>query len=428
MIKKMLKRIFASHFLRSSSIFFIGAIVGSIFNYLFAMSMGRMMGPTNYGVLVALFSWMALITIPTGVVATVAIRFTAAFKTRNEIGKIQSLFYLLSKNIFYIALAVAVILAAAAGPINKFLNIPSRLPTILLGVAIIFMFLIAVTRGILQGLQKFTQLSLNISIDPFIKLLLGLTLVYFGLNVNGALLALIVAVAAAYYLSFVALKNMSFNFRREQAQIDTAAIKSYFKDVFWAFLILTLFVNIDIILVKHFLSAEQAGYYGALSTMGKIVMFISLPITGVMFPMVTGLYEKGEKHWRLLFGSLGLIMILGLAVIAFYFAFPQFAVKALFGSQYLSVARFLPLFGLAILLYSLSYAFVNYFLSIKKRLFLWPLTLIALLEPVLIWLYHDSFLTIIKILISVFGLTLAALVMLYILSKKPQLSQLLSKS
>ena len=230
----MLKRIFASHFLRSSSIFFIGAIVGSIFNYLFAMSMGRMMGPTNYGVLVALFSLMALITIPTGVVATVAIRFTAAFKTRNEIGKIQSLFYLLSKNIFYIALAVAVILAAAAGPINKFLNIPSRLPTILLGVAIIFMFLIAVTRGILQGLQKFTQLSLNISIDPFIKLLLGLTLVYFGLNVNGALLALIVAVAAAYYLSFVALKNMSFNFRREQAQIDTAAIKSYFKDVFWA--------------------------------------------------------------------------------------------------------------------------------------------------------------------------------------------------
>lgn len=389
--------------------------------------MGRLLGPANYGILVALLSLLALLTIPAGVITTVVIRFTAQFKIKNQMEQIRSLFYFLTKYLFFISITASVILIAASGPINHFLKIPSRTPTVLLAILLILMFLLPITRGILQGLQKFTSLSLNICIDSFVKLLIGVSFAYLGFGVNGAMIALIVGTSAAYFFTFLSLKKIALKFNQTPVPIARGEIASYFKDVFWAFLFLTLLINVDIILVKHFLSAQEAGYYGALSTMGKIVMFISTPITGVMFPMVTGLYEKGEKHWRLLFSALFLITVLGLCVVAVYFIVPTFSVKILFGSKYLSVASALPLFGLAMLLYSLCYAMSNYFLSIKKTGFIIPLALFTILETILIWFYHGSFITIIKILIFIFALTLAVLTTIYALHKKSQLANYISR-
>jgi len=400
-------------------------MVGSLCNYLFTLFMGRMLGPANYGILVALLSLMALITIPASVINTVAMRFTAVFKSRNQIEKIRRLFSYLTKNLFLISLAAALILIVATPFINNFLKIPSKVPIILLSLLLILIFLIPITRGVLQGLQKFFALSVNICIDPLVKLLLAVILVYFGFGVNGVIIALIVASTTAYFLSFIPLKNLSLKFSRRDDQIGKKEIKGYSANVLWTLLLLTLLVNVDIILVKHFLSGQEAGFYGALSTMGKIVLFVSVPISGVMFPMVTSRYEKGEKHWKLLLVSLVLMTILGLLVLAVYFIAPAFSVKILFGNQYLAIANLLPLFGLAMLLYSICFALATYFLSISKTTFLWPLTLITLLEIVLIWFYHDSFLTIIKILIFTFALTLAMLSGIYFKDRKTQILNLI---
>ena len=54
--------------------------------------------------------------------------------------------------------------------------------------------------------------------------------------------------------------------------------------------------NIDVILVKHYFSADEAGHYAALSQLGKIIIFGTGAIASVMFPLVVERFEKHEMY------------------------------------------------------------------------------------------------------------------------------------
>jgi len=299
--------------------------------------------------------------------------------------------------------------------ISKILKLPSNVPLIIISLSLIFSFLVSINRGILQGIQKFKGFSVNNTIDPIAKLILGIILVWLGLSVNGAIIALVFAVFLAYILSFPFLKEL---FMQKQKKIKTKGLKIYTGSTLVSLLFLTLLVNQDILLVKHFFNAEEAGFYAGLATMGKIILFLSAPIIGVMFPVIANLYEKKEKHYHILISSFFLVLILSLIVLLVYFIAPNPSIKIFLGSSYLPIAPYLILFGFAILLYSLSNLLVSYFLSIDKKHFLWPLGASVILEFVLIWFYHQNFLNITKILILVMGLTFASFCFLYLYEKR----------
>lgn len=403
--------------IKNSSIFFLGSISGSIGNYIFHLLIGRILGPASYGILASLISLTAILAIPTGTLGLVSIKLASEIKVSKNYGELHFLVRYLLKKLALVGMIIFLFFCLFSSPLAHFLKIPSPKLIIILGFLLFLSFLIPLTRSILQGLQMFKALALNMAIEPVIKISFTLLLLLAGLKVYGALGAMIAATLIPFALSF---KPLHFIFRHPaKNKIKFKRIFSYALPVFISLFGFTLLYNIDIIMVKHFFNAEEAGLYSALSKLGQIIFFATTAIAAVMFPMVAERYKKGEKHTYLVRQSLKIVGGLSILGVIFYFLFPELMIKALFGSAYLKVAPLVGLFALAMLFLALSNLLINYYLSIHKFKFIYILAIATILEIWLILSRHKSIGEIVmNLLISLFLLFIGLLIFYFLENKK----------
>jgi O-antigen/teichoic acid export membrane protein len=142
----------------------------------------------------------------------------------------------------------------------------------------------------------------------------------------------------------------------------------------------------------------DAGLYAAASLLGKIVMFVTAPIAMVMFPKATVMHNKNNNGIALLRKSLLYTGSISLLIIAVFIIAPESIVRILFGSKFQSVNDLIVYFAIALAFLSLTNAIVFYDLATRKYRFLYILVIISLLEVVLISLFHDNILMVVRIL------------------------------
>lgn len=406
--------------LKNSLIYFVGTLIFSVFNYLFNAQMGQKLGPSEYSIIGSLLSLIVIITMPTNAVSTIIMRYAAHYNSQNQGGKIKAFALHLTKRMASVGILIAIIFALASGWIADFLKLPSTTPVIIISPILAFLFVLPINRGLLQGLQRFFDSVINQNIDPLIKLILGLSLVSLGYGVNGAMVAILIGTAIAYFGSFWPIRQLLREPSQPIAHLPTEA-KEYSWTAFLAFIFATLLLQIDVILVKHFLDPHTAGLYTALSTMAKIVLFVTTPVVSVMFPMISDLRGRDQKHYLILMQSFLLVFAIGLISCLGFYWFAPTVVNILYKAEFISVAPYLGLFGVAMLLYSLTNLWVNYFLSIGNRFFIIALGLITILEIGLIWWRHDNFTVIINNLLLTNAMGFILLTGYYLYLKWPQI-------
>ena len=405
-----LARIKNNRLVKGSFILLIGSLIVNISNYLFHFFMGRMLGPSDYGVLAALLSVLYLVSVFSSTLLTVTTKFTADFFSAGDFGKIHLLIKRLSRKFFWAGLAVFLIFLLAARFIANFLKIDSPSLVIIIGAFSLLLFLNSLNRGVIQGLQKFSHLAINLSIEALLKLVLAIIFVILGGKVFGPVAAIFLACLFAYLISFVPLK---FLFKKTLQPIDKKKLILYSLPTLFIMLFLVSLYNADIILVKHFFSAREAGLYAALSTLGKIVLFASGAITQAMFPIAAYLARRKKDPSRILKQTIILTSLISLVILILYFVFPKYLVMILFGGQYLEISSYLFFFGLVFSLFSIISIFISFFLAIHKLRFVYFLGLAALAEIVLIIFFHQSILEIISILFIVMVILLVGLIIYY---------------
>ncbi|MEK6841218.1 MAG: oligosaccharide flippase family protein, partial [Nanoarchaeota archaeon] len=164
-------------------------------------------------------------------------------------------------------------------------------------------------------------------------------------------------------------------------------------------------------------SDREAGYYTAISTLGKILFFGSYSITQVMFPKVSELYIKKKPHKHLLYKSLSMMLIFLIPLTLLYFLFSGPIINLVYGKDYLEVANLLGLFAITMSLFSLIYTIAFYNLSINKTKFLFIIFLFNLLEIILIYMFHNTLKQIVFVLIILMILLFIILFLQAIISK-----------
>src|SRR5207244_4269767 len=80
-----------------------------------------------------------------------------------------------------------------ARPTAAFEHLGSTIPILILGFSIALIWQVAIPRGILQGLQRFTALSLNLSLELVIRTVVVFLLLRAGYAVSGAMAAVFVS-------------------------------------------------------------------------------------------------------------------------------------------------------------------------------------------------------------------------------------------
>ena len=273
----------------------------------------------------------------------------------------------------------------------------------MLNFILLLAFVVPTTRAILQGLQLFKSLTWNFLIEALIKTSLGAALVLTSLKIYGALGAIVVASLIAFIVSFLPLRFIFLHTPRNK--IKDYKIISFALPVLITLFCLTALYNVDIITVKHFFPAKEAGLYSALSKLSQIIFFATGTIAAVMFPMVAERHKKGEDHQHLLKQSLKIVgFVSGIGVVA-YFLFPKLIIKMLFGYSYLVISPLVGFSAITMFFLSLDNILISYYLSIHKFKFIYILIAASVLEILLILTRHSSIRQIVfNLLISLAGL------------------------
>lgn len=396
---------------RNSLIFFAGSFLASVFGYLYHLAMGRMMSPQDYAVVAALLSIFLVLSVPTATILTVVMRYIAKYQAQNDISAIYSLQAKVARWLFLLGLIVTFGFMALSPWVSKFLHIDSIWPVILISLVFGFVFLAPVYRGILQGTQKFGSLAATMIVESAAKFFIGILFVWLGFHVLGAVAAIVIATALGLWYSWWLVSKLWRGQKITIKKVDLRGLLKYSLPVIIVLLATALLYNIDVVLVKHFFVGDESGYYAALSQLGKIIVFGTMAITGVMFPMVADKIEKREDFRPVFWKAAGLIAALCALATLIYFLFPEFVIGLLYGGEYLVVAPLLGLVAIFMALYSIANYLVTFFLSAKMYGAIYPLIIGVAAQVILLYLYHDSLQQVIWVMVlTLAGLTVALFV------------------
>lgn len=412
-MKKYVYKTITHPLISGSSIIFIGSLMGSLLNFLFNLFMTRNFSVSDYGILASLISIMTLSSLPAGSFAPVVVNFSASYFAKNELDKVRALFLkitLLSGSLGLIIFLFFILFSKAIG---VFFNIQNSSLVIATSLIIFLGYIGSVNSAILQAKLSFIFLSGNSLLGAFLKFAIGVILVVLGFGLYGPILAILFSFFISYIVSFIPLQ---FLFKKEAnaSNIGIKEIIHYGAPAGLAMLGLTSLITTDIILAKHFFMPKDAGIYAGLSLVGRVIFFLTAPITTVMFPMIVQRYTRQEGYHNVFGLSLILVLIPSCMLTLFYFLFPEFAITFFIkNKEYLITAPLLGYFGIFITIYSVLSIIVNFYLSINKTWVAIPIIATAILQIVLMYFYHQSFIQIILISIVVTSLLVAVLLLYY---------------
>lgn len=386
-----------------SGIVFIGSLAANILNYIFNLSMGRLLSESDFGLMSALNALLILVGIVGVAFSNVVAKFSAKYFGLSDDAGSSRVLTLGLKFILLFSVILLLILSVAIPLISQFLHVSNYLYIFLVILAIIFSLIIALPQGFIQGRMQFVLLSFISLTQPLIRLLVALSLVWAGYSLLGPFvgLALSVAVPAVVLLFYVYKKYV---IPSEKTSTDEAYKKEFIHYTYTYFLSgigLTLLSNTDVILARHFLSPVEAGQYAALSLMGKAIFYFTSPIGTVFFPLIAYKKEKKEALFKTVFFALSIILLASVGLSFVYFAFPQVILAIFFPrAGYSVLANYLGFYSLYILVFSLVSLFSSYFLSVgKTKIYIFTL-IAAASQIILISLFHASLYQMIGVLFA----------------------------
>lgn len=367
-------------------VFMIGLF--NVLNYAFQISMAKMLGPADYGILAVLMSFIYLFSIPTEAIQTAISRYVSKFNLNKEFGKIRWLIRKSTSKGGKIAGLIFLGFLPVAYVFSIILDIRFTLIA-LTGLFIFYVFAIPIIRGVLQGRKKFLGLGGNLVIESLVKLVFSILLVFLGLKVYGAMAGVLIGSIACFAASFGMLKEIMKS-KEEKAELENVYYANL--PVLAAITSLVLMYSIDIIFARAFFSPEVAGQYAFVSLIGKTILFISLAIGKAMFPLSSEGFESGRQTSGILKKSVLIVTVIAITALIFFFFLPEAIVKiiSLGSDQYIGAANVLFTLGLAFSLLSISNVIINYHLAIHKKSNYFSLLIINVIQAVLLIIFHSS--------------------------------------
>lgn len=413
-MRKKISQAIKHPLISGSLIIFIGSSSSNLFNFLFNLFMSRNLTLSDYGILASLISVISLFGFSAAAIVPTIVRFAGPFFAKGDLSSVRGLFLSVNKILFFTGAVIFVIFILYRHSIGQFFRISDDLFVVLVGLNIFLGFIAVINQALLQAKLDFAFLSIITFLGAFSKFAVGAFLLFVGFGVSGAVWAFFAASLFPYFLTFFRMPFLLWQ-NVKKSIVSAPKMLKYAAPATLAFLGLTSLISTDIILVKHFFDPVEAGIYSTLSLVGRVIFFFSAPIGTVMFPLIVQKSAREEGYNSVFMVSLLLVFAASAILTIFYFLFPEFVLRFFSKKEEaISAAPLVGLFGIYISLYSMLSISTNFYLSIKKTKVFIPVLFGALLQAVLIWIYHTTFLHIILISLAITSLLLVLLLLYYL--------------
>lgn len=283
---------------------------------------------------------------------------------------------------------------------SKILQDNTELPLFLLIPAIIAAIVMNISEGYLRGRLLFGVVAVATIVEPMARLgfsyffdfISAEELMYTSLPLS------IICGALVYYLFARSGDDGVAEIKEFRLSLSFLSLD------FIARLSSITFFSLDNIFAAYFLSPDDAGRYGFLGVLGKIVFFASTLAVGFILPLVSHREAKGKQSEDIFSNLLLLTSI---------FAFGSFAIFGIllpmFGTQYFgekvnSISEYLTQYTLGIAFYAVSQTIIFYHLAKKQYAFSVLAFCLSLIQVLLFFIFNSS-LSDFVLVMSLMGIT-----------------------
>jgi O-antigen/teichoic acid export membrane protein len=384
-LQERLGEVLRSRLVRQNLVLFSGGLVAGVGGFVYHAIAGRVLGPAVYGQVAFLIAIYAVGTAPALILIVVLARYTATLAARGDAG-VRSLLTRTVRLITIPSLIAVLLTTLMARSVASFEHLGSTIPVLVLGFAIALVWLVAIPRGILQGLQRFTSLSLNLSLELVIRTVVVYAMLIAGYAVSGAMTAVFMGLVFAFVLGLYTLRD---HLRGTPTRVLLRVMAGYSVTAAAGIIGVQILYNQDVILAVHYLSSHDGGIYAGLNKIGTILYFLTLSVSQVLFPRVVEAVAKEEHPGRILLSSAGILTALGVGALLVFAVAPGLVVGVLFGPTFRDATPYVLAVGAIGLALSLDNLLVQFFMAVHDRVFVPILFGGVILEAGLIVRFHD---------------------------------------
>lgn len=338
-----------------------GSGLTTAINLTYNIVLARYLGPQGFGHATAVYTILTLISAVTLSFQIISAKVVAKQGTPEAKAAVYRGFH---RSAWVCGILVALMLLGFREGIAAYLNLPGPGLIALLALGVAFYVPLGCRRGFIQGTYGFRRLATNLVVEGIVRLGGSLLLILLGFGVAGVIAANAAAVAVAYLAAAPELKGRIPN----PLSLSNAIREASQALVFFSGQV--LINNCDIVLVKHFFSAKEAGLYAAVAMVGRVIFSFSSAVVNSMFPIVAGTRDEERKDLKVLAMSLLLVLGTGAALALGLIIAPARIWTTLFGSGFEIAGRYnlpylLALYAVTTIVYSLSVVIITFEMSYK---------------------------------------------------------------
>lgn len=357
MILKALK----NRYIKDNLIMMTGTVIGGLLGYFYHFIVSRQISVSEYGELQSLLSIFLIFGVFNSALSYFTVRHTSVFAAHNDQAANWEFIDYLIPNVLKYAVVFFILLLIFSSIFSSALHFSNAIGFIIISLATFISTIAVIYTELLRGWKEFFIVSIIGVSVTFVKLVSGAILTFFSHKVSIVSLSILIPSFVGWYMAkYWSRKKIIAESTREtktgwkNKYFSETNVKKSAVGIFFFSLAVVLVSNLDMVLVKYFSSSETAGYYGAFSLLGKIVLWLNLAIVGVMLPGACADGHFGKRpEKRSLINSYGLMTMIGLGLILIYYLAPNVVVNLFFGKKYIFNTQILWLFGLMSFLLSI---------------------------------------------------------------------------
>ena len=337
-----LKKLWKNEYSQGGIYITIAFSIVHVFNYLFNFLIGRSLGPKDYGEIASLFSYIAIFSAPISVLSTLVTQKLGS-KEENRFAYAKSLenWFIEKIKKYYLILIPALILMPF---LPRLTNLSTLTAYVLIPLIIVY-FIATFYSATLQGLRLFFLFSAVGVIATLFKLF-GAVLTTIGMDgLSTIIIFICVSSLIMLFGNYAVLQHILKIIKPVKLpQINKRLLHvvsdPYFYLILFSSLAIILFNNFDIIFVKKFFNATDAGIYSSWTLFAKIIFYLIGPLTTITFVFFTSSKNIGQQNKTLVL-SLLFLSVVGITSFIFYRLFGSFIIRIVFGSKFNAVIPYL---------------------------------------------------------------------------------------
>lgn len=384
-----------------SGLILIGAtMLSNVINMLTNIYSGHELNLAQFATLNTYVSLLYIANIPAGAFSSMLNYHVSYLYGKNKIDELNHSVSTLRRHVWNISLGIAIVWIALTPYLARFFQTLDRTAIVLFALVWLATFTNSLERGYLRGRLLFAVVAIPILVDPIARLVF--TVLFSEVFEQWSHM---VYLSIPLTLIGVLIVSQFLSRKYQEKSVSTEPIRlpwKFFTVALISGLSTIAYFTLDTIMVSAYLPVTEAGKYGILGLIGKMIYFAGGLVLTFITPIISYYEGKGEKTnkqftfiWLATFATaFGSYLALGVGITFF---------SSLFGEKINAIKDLLPLYGLGIASFTLAQMYVSYYLA--KKVFAFPIAafLLALVQLLGLRFFHAN-LQMVVLVMTVSGL------------------------